>query len=72
MRCLATFVKILIVLGLFYIIFPGKAYAYINPGINSYFLQLFWAIFLGALFTIKLFWRSLKDFFLRISSKFKK
>jgi predicted ABC-type exoprotein transport system permease subunit len=36
------------------------AYAYLDPGTGSYFLQILAASILGALFTLKLFWGRLK------------
>ena len=43
-------------------VFPGKAYAYLDPGTGSYFLQLIIAALLGGLFAIKLFWGKIKIF----------
>jgi len=42
---------------------PYKVHAYIDPGTGSYFLQMLIAGLLGALFAIKMFWTSIKDFF---------
>jgi hypothetical protein len=38
---------------------------YIDPGTGSLVIQILIASFLGALFTIKLFWTKVKAFFLR-------
>lgn len=43
--------------------------AYIDPGTGSYFFQLLIAFGVGAIFSIKLFWRNIKSLF---SSLFKK
>jgi len=37
-----------------------SAYAYIDPSTGSYILQLVLAGLLGALFTVKIFWRKIK------------
>jgi len=36
------------------------AYAYIDPASGSYILQLLLASLLGALFTLKIFWKKIK------------
>lgn len=42
-----------------------KAYAYLDPGAGSYFLQILLAALVGSIFTIKMFWRSIKNFFMK-------
>ena len=59
-------------LVLFYMIFPCKGYAYLDPGTGSYFLQLLIASVLGGLYAIKVFWKNIKTFFKNIFSKDKK
>lgn len=50
-----------ILLALFAIVlFPMKAWAYLDPGTGSVILQVLAALFFGALFTIKSFWHKLK------------
>ena len=49
-----------------------EAYAYIDPGSGSYFLQIFLAGILAVLFSIKAFWRKVKALFLAIISRSKK
>lgn len=39
---------------------PGVAHAYLDPGTGSVVLQMALAGLLGALFTLKLYWRRLK------------
>lgn len=41
----------------------GDAYAYLDPGTGSYVLQIVIAGIVSALFTIKMFWRRIVDFF---------
>lgn len=41
---------------------PQPARAYLDPGTGSYLFQLLIAFFVGALFTIKLYWGKLKGF----------
>ena len=45
----------------------APAQAYIDPGAGSMFLQLVVAAIAGGLWTIKAYWRRLKDFFTRVS-----
>ena len=50
----------------------GKpAYAYIDPGTGSYFLQIMAAFVLAALFVIRAFWHNLKQGVLRIFGRAK-
>jgi len=53
----------------FYLAIPENAYAYLDPGSGSYFLQLLLAGLLGATFMIKTFWTRLKGFFVSLFSK---
>lgn len=48
---------------LFFLFFPGRAEAYVDPASGSYILQLILAGFLGALFALKVFWHRLVGFF---------
>ena len=45
------------------------AYAYMDPGTGSYLFQLLMASILGALFAIKMYWKSLKVFFKNLFSR---
>lgn len=40
-----------------------NAFAYLDPGTGSYIFQVLVAAFIGSLFTIKMFWQKIKDFF---------
>ena len=40
-----------------------NGFAYLDPGSGSMLLQVLLALFLGAGFTIKLYWKKLKAFF---------
>ena len=55
---------------IFVLCFP--AYAYLDPGTGSYFLQIIVATLLGAMYAIKQFWYKIKIFCINIFSKFKK
>jgi len=52
-----------------YVIFPEKAYAYIDPGTGSYIFQLIVGAFLGGLFAIKLSWRRIFGFFGKLNRR---
>lgn len=54
---------LLIFLVISYFIFPKMAFAYVEPGTGSFFIQLFLSFFLGTLFLIKIFWKRIKSFF---------
>ena len=57
-------IKLLFMVFIFslYVIFPEKAYAYLNPGTGTYIFQLIVGVFLGGLFAIKLFWKRIFGF----------
>lgn len=54
---------------MFYFDHTFLLYAYLDPGTGSYFFQLIIAALLGGLFAIKLFWNSIKAFFVKVFSK---
>ena len=44
--------------------FPARdAHAYLDPGTGSFLLQAVIALLMGALLTLKLYWRKMKSFF---------
>ena len=57
---------------IFVLCFPAYAYAYLDPGTGSYFLQIIIATLLGAMYAIKHFWYKIKLFCINLLSKFKK
>jgi hypothetical protein len=42
---------------------PVNSFAYLDPGSGSYIIQIMIGTFLGALFTIKMYWGRIKSFF---------
>ena len=58
-----------IFLGILYLIFPRAIYGYLDPGTGSYILQIILAVFVGAAFTIKIYWAKIKNVFVNIFSK---
>lgn len=58
-----NFVQFLSVALAFTLFFANDAYAYLDPGTGSVILQVLAAAVLGALFTIKSYWHSLKALF---------
>ena len=60
MKCSARLITPLVVLTLFNLSSPLKAYAYLDPGTGSYIFQLIIAALLGGLFAGKLFWNKIK------------
>ena len=66
---LTHLIIILVIFALFCLVFPHKAYAYLDPGTGSLILQLIIAFLLGASFAIKVYWRKIKTFFTNRFSK---
>ena len=46
-----------------------NAFAYLDPGTGSYIFQGLVATFIGAIFTIKMYWQKIKTFFSNHFSK---
>ncbi len=46
-----------------------NAFAYLDPGTGSYIFQVLVAAVIGGLFTIKIYWRKIKDFVINCFSK---
>jgi len=44
---------------------PSAAYAYVDPGTGSMFLQFLLATVLGALYLLKSYWRKLRGWLMR-------
>jgi hypothetical protein len=51
------------------VLFVYDAYAYLDPGTGSYFLQLMVAGLLGASFALKVFWKRIRSAFRSFFSK---
>ncbi len=49
--------------------FPLKAHAYIDPGTGSMLLQAVLAAVVGIAMAVKLFWRKIKFFFMKLLGK---
>ena len=58
-----------IVFGLVILMFPQTTHAYLDPGTGSYLFQIILAAFVGAAFTIKIYWTKVKTFFVNLFSK---
>lgn len=56
-------------LALFYLLFPQRAYAYIDPGTGSIIIQVLIGVLVGGLVAAKIFWNristSVKSLFCR-------
>ena len=50
-------------------ILSQNAFAYLDPGTGSYVFQVLVAAFIGGLFTIKIFWQKIKNFFGNLFSR---
>jgi hypothetical protein len=69
MKCFTRFISMLVILALFLLTLPQRAYAYLDPGTGSYLLQLLIAGLLGASMAVKIFWGNIKAFFSKKSSE---
>lgn len=58
-----------IIFGLFFLMFPRAAHAYLDPGTGSYMLQIILAAIVGLAYTIKIYWTKVKAFFINLFSK---
>ncbi len=63
MRYLTNIGELVICAVIIMLIRTETAHAYIDPSSGSYFLQILLASLLGALFTLKIYWRKIKAFF---------
>lgn len=69
MKCFSrTKINVLMVLIL-YLLFPPKAYAYLDPGTGSFIVQIAIASLVGIGFSVKMFWGNLKMFFYNLTAK---
>lgn len=57
---------LVVAIAILLITWSGDAHAYLDPGTGSYVLQIVIAGIVSALFTIKLCWRRVVDFFLNL------
>ncbi len=55
-----------------FLLMPFGAYAYIDLGTGSYFLQFALAFIFGGIYAIKLFWKQIKSFFINLICFFRK
>lgn len=54
------------------LVFPKNAFAYLDMGTGSYMFQLMIGFLAGFLFSIKLFWGRIKNFFKNVITRKKK
>jgi hypothetical protein len=69
MSRLAGAISLLTMTGLLVVALYRRAFAYIDPGTGSYFIQILIASLLGLAFAIKTFWKNIVAFFSQIFSK---
>jgi len=55
---------IFVILVLGCLVFPDNAYAYIDLGTGSYIIQIFIASFIGIIFSMKIYWRKVRTYFI--------
>jgi hypothetical protein len=52
-----------LLLGGMVLLLPQAASAYLDPGVGSMIWQMLVAVALGAVFTLKVYWSRIKDYF---------
>lgn len=60
-RCLDRLARLFGITLILCLVFPARAHAYVDPGTGSYFLQFLIAGLLGLLYSIKIYWRKIKE-----------
>lgn len=58
-----------VIINALIIVEPFYSRAYLDPGTGSYIFQIILALFVGASFTARVWWRKLKDLGSRLFSK---
>jgi hypothetical protein len=61
--------RMFFVFFVFYLLLNKDIYGYIDPGSGSYIIQILIAAMVAVSFTVKIFWRKIKQFFKQIFSK---
>ena len=54
---------------LIFLLFPPNAFAYIDPGTGSFIIQMIIAGAMGALFTVKVYWKKISSYLKSLFSK---
>lgn len=63
MRHKRQFAGLLILTVVFMLALQPRAYAYLDPGSGGFFIQMLLAALVGLSFTLKAYWKKIKDFF---------
>ncbi len=59
----------LVLAGLLFFILTHDAHAYLDPGGCGYAFQVIIVSLVGAAFAVRIYWKSIKEFFSNLSSK---
>ena len=65
MRYKKQFAGLAVLSIVFLLVFQPRAYAYLDPGSSGFFIQMLLAALVGLSFTLKAYWKKIKDFFTR-------
>jgi hypothetical protein len=65
-------VRLVGLLILLNMIYPARAFSYLDPGTGSYAFQILLASILTGLYTIKIFWKRIKEWLMKLFNKDKK
>ncbi len=62
----------MIFFALLFLLAPLSAHAYLDPGTMSMIINMIVGVLVGIMYTIRVFWRHIKDFFKSLSESIKK
>ena len=69
MKRLLMFTISAVGIAFIYSISPRPAHAYLDPGTGSYIFQILIAGLVGGLFAVKIFWKRIKAFLIKVFRK---
>jgi len=61
--------KYFLLLPILLVIFTSTAFAYLDPGTGSFMFQILTALFFGAMYMTKLFWKKISMFISKLKCK---
>lgn len=59
----------MLIIALTLLAFPCHVYAYLDPGTGSYFFQIIMAVIFSSLLLIKIWFKNIKAFFVKLFSR---
>ena len=62
-------IQLVIFIGIYYILYPNSAHAYLDPGTGSFVIQIIIGFFVGGLYFLKTYWHKIIVFFKNVFHK---